>query len=63
MRVKDLITAIDSVQSSREKAPPTPTKMISQSSLVSTPSTTPTSSVDAKEVNRQLRSALDENLQ
>jgi hypothetical protein len=51
----------DSVKSSSEK--PTPTKSPSQMSLIGTPQTTPTSSVDAKEINKHLRLALDENLQ
>ena len=52
-----LVTTLD-------KAPPTPTKSPSQTSLAtSTPQTTPTSSVDAKDVTRQLRAALEENLQ
>jgi hypothetical protein len=59
-----VIVSPDSVQSVSEKAPPTPTKTLSQTSLVtSTPMTTPTSSVDAKDVARQLRAALEENLQ
>ena len=54
-------SSTDSVKSSTEK--PTPTKSPSQTSLVGTPQTTPTSSVDAKEINKHLRLALDENLQ
>lgn len=47
----------------KRQAPPTPTKTPSQTSLVGTPNATPTSSVDSKEIGKQLRSALDDNLQ
>ena len=54
----------ESVQSILEKIPSTPTKSPVQTSLtVTTPVTTPTSSVDARDVQRQLRTALEENLQ
>ena len=54
----------ESVLSFSEKVPPTPTKSPSQTSLaMATPVTTPTSSVDARDVQRQLRTALEENLQ
>ena len=59
-----ILVTIESVQTFSEKIPPTPTKSLSQTSLLSTtPITTPTSSVDARDVQRQLRAALEENLQ
>ncbi|CAI8012068.1 Mitogen-activated protein kinase kinase kinase 5 [Geodia barretti] len=59
-----VIVSPESVQSILEKIPPTPTKSPSHTSLtVTTPVTTPTSSVDARDVQRQLRTALEENLQ
>jgi hypothetical protein len=59
-----VIVSPESVQSISEKIPLTPTKSPSQISLtVTTPVTTPTSSVDARDIQRQLRTALEENLQ
>ncbi|CAI8012066.1 Mitogen-activated protein kinase kinase kinase 5 [Geodia barretti] len=59
-----VLCGVQSVQSILEKIPPTPTKSPSHTSLtVTTPVTTPTSSVDARDVQRQLRTALEENLQ